>query len=34
MIAATTRANHATLITHNTTEFARVQGLLIEDWEV
>lgn len=34
MIAAIARANQATLITHNTSEFSRVQGLLIEDWEV
>ena len=34
MIAAIARANKATLITHNTAEFSRVQGLLIEDWEV
>lgn len=34
IIAAIARANHATLITHNTGEFGRVQGLLIEDWEV
>ena len=34
MIAAITRANKATLITHNTGEFERVQGLMIEDWEV
>jgi len=33
LIAAITRANNATLITHNTGEFCRVQGLLIEDWE-
>ncbi len=34
MIAAIARANKATLITHNTGEFSRVQGLAIEDWEV
>jgi tRNA(fMet)-specific endonuclease VapC len=34
MIAAIARANKTTLITHNMVEFARVQGLLIEDWEV
>ena len=33
MIAAIARANKATLITHNTSEFSRVQGLLVEDWE-
>lgn len=34
MIAAIARANKATLITHNTGEFCRVQGLLIKDWEI
>ena len=34
LIAAIARANKATLITHNAGEFSRVQGLLIEDWEV
>lgn len=34
IIAAIARANNAILITHNTGEFGRVQGLLIEDWEV
>ncbi|MBP6299638.1 MAG: type II toxin-antitoxin system VapC family toxin [Arenimonas sp.] len=34
MIAAIARANKATLITHNTDEFSRVQGLQIEDWEI
>ena len=34
IIAAIARANKATLITHNVAEFERVQGLLIEDWEV
>jgi tRNA(fMet)-specific endonuclease VapC len=34
MIAAIARANNATLITHNTSEFSRVHGLQIEDWEV
>jgi tRNA(fMet)-specific endonuclease VapC len=34
MIAAIARANKATLITHNTDEFSRVQGLEIQDWEV
>lgn len=33
IIAAIARANNAILITHNTSEFGRVQGLLIEDWE-
>lgn len=34
MIAAIARANHVTLITHNTGEFSRVKGLVIEDWEL
>jgi tRNA(fMet)-specific endonuclease VapC len=34
MIAAIARANNVTLITHNTGEFSRVHGLLIEDWEI
>ena len=34
MIAAIARANKTTLITHNVAEFERVQGLLIEDWEI
>lgn len=34
IIAPIARANNATLITHKTGEFGRVQGLLIEDWEV
>lgn len=32
-IAAIALANGLTLVTHNTAEFARVQGLPIEDWE-
>lgn len=32
-IAAIALANNLTLVTHNTSEFRRVQGLLIEDWE-
>lgn len=32
LIAATARARHLTLITHNTNEFRRVTGLAIEDW--
>lgn len=32
-IAATALAHQATLVTHNTREFNRVPGLLIEDWE-
>lgn len=33
LIAATARAHELTLVTHNTDEFARVSGLLLEDWE-
>lgn len=33
MIAATARAHGLTLVTHNSTEFARVPGLPLEDWE-
>lgn len=32
LIAATAHAQGATLVTHNTSEFARVPGLRIEDW--
>lgn len=34
LIAAIARSQHLTLVTHNTTEFARVSGLLIEDWQI
>ena len=34
LIAATARAQDATLVTHNTGEFSRVSGLRLEDWEV
>ena len=34
IIAAIARSNNAILITHNTVEFGRVQGLIIEDWEL
>jgi tRNA(fMet)-specific endonuclease VapC len=34
LIAATALAHGATLVTHNTREFGRVLGLLLEDWEV
>ena len=33
MIAAIARANGLTLVTHNVSEFSRVPGLTIEDWE-
>jgi tRNA(fMet)-specific endonuclease VapC len=33
-IAAIALANGCTLVTHNTAEFSRVPGLLIEDWQV
>ncbi len=33
-IAAIALANNLTLVTHNTQEFERVDGLLLEDWEV
>ncbi|MBC6418978.1 MAG: type II toxin-antitoxin system VapC family toxin [Prochloron sp. SP5CPC1] len=33
-IAAIALAHHLTLITHNTREFNRVNGLRIEDWEM
>jgi tRNA(fMet)-specific endonuclease VapC len=32
LIAATSRANAATLATNNTREFTRVPGLLVENW--
>lgn len=32
-IAAIALANDLTLVTHNTSEFSRVSGLRIEDWE-
>jgi len=34
MIAAITLANNLILVTHNTKEFSRVPGLVIEDWEI
>lgn len=33
MIAATAIAHGLTLVTHNTSEFGRIPGLLIEDWQ-
>ena len=33
LIAATARAHHCVLITHNVREFSRVPGLRYEDWE-
>jgi tRNA(fMet)-specific endonuclease VapC len=33
-IAAIALANNLTLITHNTREFHRVDGLQVEDWEI
>ncbi|MBS4051362.1 MAG: type II toxin-antitoxin system VapC family toxin [Methylomonas sp.] len=32
-IAAIARAHNLVLVTHNTREFSRVQGLILEDWE-
>lgn len=34
MIAAIAKAYQLTVVTHNTKEFVRVTGLLIEDWEI
>jgi tRNA(fMet)-specific endonuclease VapC len=34
LIAAIALANNLTLVTHNTREFGRVDGLQVEDWEV
>jgi tRNA(fMet)-specific endonuclease VapC len=34
LIAAIALANKIVLITHNTREFGRVDGLLLEDWEL
>ena len=33
MIAAIALASRLTLVTHNTMEFGRIPGLLIEDWQ-
>ena len=32
LIAGTAKANSATLVTHNSKEFSRVDNLLLEDW--
>jgi tRNA(fMet)-specific endonuclease VapC len=34
IIAATALAHGCTLVSHNTREFSRVPGLLLEDWEI
>jgi len=34
MIAAIAKANNLILITHNTNEFNRVNGLHVEDWQI
>jgi tRNA(fMet)-specific endonuclease VapC len=34
MIAAIALVNGLTVVTHNTTEFSRVPGLMIEDWQI
>jgi len=33
LIAAIARTNNLTLVTHNTSEFARVPGLTLADWQ-
>ena len=33
LIAAIALANGCTLVTHNTQEFSRIPGLVLEDWE-
>ena len=33
-IAAIALCQNATLVTHNTREFSRVEGLVVEDWEL
>ena len=33
LIAAIALANNLTLVTHNTREFSRVPGLMLEDWQ-
>ncbi len=32
LIAATALSNNATLVTHNTKEFSRIDNLMVEDW--
>lgn len=34
LIGAIALANNLTLVTHNTREFSRIAGLLLEDWEI
>ena len=34
LIAAIALASNLTLVTHNTSEFSRVTGLALEDWEI
>jgi tRNA(fMet)-specific endonuclease VapC len=34
IVAATALAHGCTLVTHNTQEFSRVPGLLVEDWQL
>lgn len=33
LIAGQAQARHLTLVTHNTAEFGRIDGLTVEDWE-
>ena len=34
LIAAIVQANGCTLVTHNTVEFSRIPGLMLEDWQI
>lgn len=34
LIAAIVMSNGGTLVTHNTREFSRIQGLIVEDWTI
>ena len=34
LIAAIASVNGVTLVTHNVSEFGRVSGLAVEDWEI